>query len=87
MNDIPDYINNFLNRQIEELNKIYYENISQYGKGCLILISKDKNIDVSFLTEKYLIEKYKENFNNLDLNKKLFIVIDKQNNEYHLQIK
>ena len=86
MNEIPDYINNFLKREINELNKIYNQNINQFGYGCLILISKNKNIDVSFLTKDLLMDKYKENFKYLDLNKKIFIIIDKENKEYHLEI-
>ena len=86
MKDIPDYFNKFLNREINELNKIYDQNYSQFGKGVLFLISKDKNIDVSFITEKNLFEKYRENMKNIDLTNKIFILIDTENNEYHLEI-
>jgi len=91
VNSAPKYISNFINHNIEQLNKIYEEGIQIYKIGILGFKCSEKNnkMDVQFMNEEHICESLqKESWENLKnsipKNKKLFFIMDEDANNIFL---
>lgn len=90
INSCPDYISTFINKNIEDLNKIYNENYEIYkekdenfDKGILLFncSQKDNIMNVQFADEVFMEtiitkESVKSLINNIPTNKKLLFIMD-----------
>jgi len=88
MENIPDYVNKFILNNKEQLDKIYKEHIEKNFGILNINIDNDENkVDVFFVNETQLLERYGEEYLNEIREQKFYQVYDKKsNNMFILQI-
>ena len=85
----PEYISNFINSNLEQLNNIHDGGMDEFKEGCLGLrCSEEQNtMDVFFMNEEQiLVNLQKESWENLknSTDKKLFMVNDIDKNSIFL---
>jgi len=87
----PDYINQFIHTNTEDLMSIYEEGIQNFKSGCLgFQCSKETNkMDVQFMNDTAMCELLQEESwlnlkNNIPENKKLFFIMDQDQNSVFL---
>tara|TARA_B100000902_G_C27177356_1_gene847073 strand:+ start:830 stop:1129 length:300 start_codon:yes stop_codon:yes gene_type:complete len=91
INSAPDYINKFIQGNLEQLNKIYDEGMEHNSCGMLgFQCSEEKNkMDVQFMNEEHILKmiqkvSWEQLKKSIPENKKLFFIMDQDKNSVFL---
>ena len=82
MEEIPDYVNIFMTTNKEQLDNIYKEHIEKsFGILNINIDNEDNKVDVFFVNEENLIERYGKEYVDEIKNEKFYQVYDKKTNK------
>jgi hypothetical protein len=82
MEEIPDYVNIFMTTNKEQLDNIYKEHIEKsFGILNINIDNEDNKVDVFFVNEEKLIERYGKEYVDEIKNEKFYQVYDKKTNK------
>ena len=81
MDQIPDYVNIFMTNNKEQLDKIYKEHIEKsFGILNINIDNENNKVDVFFVNEEKLIERYDKEYVDEIKNERFYQVYDKKSN-------